>query len=92
MTTSPFELTATERRERDKRDRDALRAGDVAVAGLREALARVGVTLPSARTAMPVAGQGHVELGGCSAGTATRLAEILNAAADALPELRATAS
>lgn len=70
---------------------DAARAGLAAVAGLKEALARVGVVFPSLRASEPVAGSAHVELGGCSAGTATKLAEIINAAADAVPELRATA-
>lgn len=68
----------------------ALRAGESAVRGLREALARVGIVLPSVRASMPVNGQGHVDLGGCSAGTAVRLAEAVNAAADARPDLRTT--
>ena len=70
---------------------DALRAGDAAAAGLREALARVGVVIPSLAGGFPVQGTGRVELGGCNAGVATKLAEVLNAAADALPELRSTA-
>ncbi|MFC4883618.1 hypothetical protein ACFPK5_00440 [Streptomyces beijiangensis] len=67
-----------------------MRAADAAAAGLREALARVGVVLPSLRASQPVDGNGHVELGGCNAGVATTLAEILNEAADAVPALRAT--
>lgn len=67
---------------------DALRAGEAAAAALREALDRVGVTFPSLHPGHPVGENAFVELGGCNAGTATRLAEILNTAADALPELR----
>ncbi|MEU2184578.1 hypothetical protein [Streptomyces thermolilacinus] len=70
----------------------AQRAGEAAAGGLKEALARVGVKLPSLAPGLPVGHGGRVELGGCNAGTATRLAEILNAAADALPELRAGTS
>lgn len=84
-------MTAQERREWDARDTDAMRAGDAAAAGLKEALARVGIVIPSLKAGFPVNGNGRVELGGCHAGTATKLAEVLNAAADALPELRATA-
>ncbi|MFJ8957356.1 hypothetical protein ACIRO1_45425 [Streptomyces sp. NPDC102381] len=69
-----------------------LRAGDVAAAGLREALTRVGIVLPSLLGGFPVQGNGRVELGGCNAGVATTLAEVLNAAADALPELRVSAT
>ncbi|MFF2572668.1 hypothetical protein [Streptomyces sp. NPDC058084] len=83
-------MTAKERAERNARDTNALRAGDVAAAGLKEALARVGIVIPSLHGGFPVNGSGRVELGGCNAGTATRLAEVLNAAADGLPELRAT--
>ncbi|MEC4020838.1 hypothetical protein [Streptomyces sp. H27-D2] len=79
-----------ERAERDEQESDALRAADAAVAELKEALARVGMSLPSLRAGMPVNGSGFVELGGCNAGAASRLAKIFNAAADALPELRAT--
>ncbi|MFJ8017378.1 hypothetical protein [Streptomyces sp. NPDC096339] len=61
------------------------------MAGLREALARVGIVIPSLGGGMPVAGHGRVELGGCNAGTATRLAEVVNAAADAVPALRTPA-
>ncbi|MEU6946575.1 hypothetical protein ABZ957_15305 [Streptomyces sp. NPDC046316] len=83
-------MTAKERAERTARETDALRAGEVAAAGLKEALARVGVVIPSLQAGFPVNGNGRVELGGCNAGLATRLAEVLNAAADGLPELRAT--
>ncbi|WP_374987161.1 hypothetical protein [Streptomyces fradiae] len=83
-------MTAKERAQRTARDGDALRAGEAAAKGLREALARVGVIIPSLTGGFPVNGSGRVELGGCNAGTATRLAEVLNAAADALPQLRAT--
>lgn len=69
---------------------DATRAGQAATAGLKEALARVGIVFPSLWAGEPVNGQAFVELGGVGAGTATKLAEVLNAAADALPELRAT--
>ncbi|WP_344287980.1 hypothetical protein [Streptomyces synnematoformans] len=68
---------------------DGLRAGEAAAGGLREALARVGVTVPSLAGGFPVQGNGRVHLGICNAGVATKLAEVLNAAADALPELRA---
>jgi hypothetical protein len=78
----------TRKTDDDRAYDSATRAGQAAVAGLREALARVGVTLPSLRASEPVAGNAHVALGGCSAGTATKLAEIVNLAADALPELR----
>ncbi|MFJ7201052.1 MULTISPECIES: hypothetical protein [unclassified Streptomyces] len=74
---------------RAARDTNALRAGEAAAAGLKEALARVGVVVPSLRAGFPVQGNGRVELGGCNAGTATRLAEVLNTAADEVPELRA---
>ncbi|MFI8365282.1 hypothetical protein ACIGD1_34660 [Streptomyces sp. NPDC085612] len=84
-------MTAKERAAHNARESDALRAGDVAAAGLKEALARVGIVFPSLQAGFPVNGNGRVELGGCNAGTATALAEVLNAAADALPELRATA-
>lgn len=67
---------------------DALRAGDVATAALKEALARVGMTLPSLTSGYPVGGRAFVELGGCSAGTAVQLAEIITAAADSVPQLR----
>lgn len=83
-------MTVKERAERNARDADALRAADVAAAGLKEALARVGIVIPSLQAGFPVNGNGYVELGGCNAGTATKLAEVLNAAADALPELRTT--
>ncbi|MFF9070550.1 hypothetical protein ACF09E_34910 [Streptomyces sp. NPDC014891] len=83
-------MTAKERAERTARETGALRAGEAAAAGLKEALARVGIVIPSLNGGFPVNGTGRVELGGCNAGVATRLAEVLNAAADALPELRAT--
>ncbi|WP_172639216.1 hypothetical protein [Streptomyces tailanensis] len=67
---------------------DAMRAADAAVAGLKEALDRVGIKLPSLWAGQPVNGKAFVELGGCGAGVATKLAEVVNAAADALPELR----
>ncbi|WP_244967411.1 hypothetical protein [Streptomyces cacaoi] len=71
-------------------DLPAHRAGEVAAAGLRDALARVGITLPSLGADLPVCGSGRVNLGGCTAGTATALAEIVTAAADARPDLRAS--
>lgn len=80
--------TAQERREQANAYKDGVRAGATAAAGLKEALARVGITIPSLRASEPVNGSGFVNLGGCNAGTATTLAEIINAAADALPELR----
>ncbi|MFE7656328.1 hypothetical protein ACFU6M_26130 [Streptomyces bottropensis] len=83
-------LTAKERAERTARETDAMRAGEAAAKGLKEALARVGIVIPSLNGGFPVNGNGRVELGGCNAGVATRLAEVLNTAADALPELRAT--
>ncbi|WSR73684.1 hypothetical protein OG452_34995 (plasmid) [Streptomyces sp. NBC_01197] len=83
-------MTAKELAQRGKLDLQALRAGDVAVAGLKEALARVGIVIPSLQAGFPVNGSGRVELGGCNAGTATRLAEVINAAADSVPELRVT--
>ncbi|MGD6757265.1 hypothetical protein [Streptomyces sp. BH105] len=83
--------TAKERAQLTEWELAGLRAGEAAAAGLREALARVGVVLPSLLGGFPVQGNGRVELGGCNAGVATTLAEVLNAAADALPELRASA-
>lgn len=56
-------------------------AGDAAVQSPREALDRVGLTLPSLRAGMPVNGRGFVELGGSSAQEAQWLAQVLNAAA-----------
>ncbi|MEU1078507.1 hypothetical protein ABZ404_38610 [Streptomyces sp. NPDC005878] len=68
---------------------DAVRAGIAAAAGLREALNRVGITIPSLRGSQPVNGCAFVDLGGMNAGTAVRLTEVLNQAADAVPDLRA---
>ena len=82
--------TTTERQD-VARYNDAVRAGMTAAAGLKEALARVGVVIPSLRASEPVNGNGFIELGGVNAGTATKLAEVINAAADAVPELRAPA-
>jgi hypothetical protein len=72
----------------DAREADAVRAGIAAAAGLKEALARVGITIPSLRGSQPVNSHAFVELGGISAGTAVRIAEVLNQAADAVPALR----
>ncbi|MFF4426805.1 hypothetical protein ACFY04_39720 [Streptomyces sp. NPDC001549] len=83
-------MTFKDRAERSARQADAMRAGEAAAAGLKEALARVGIIVPSPGAGYPVNGTGRGELGGCNAGLATRLAEVLNTAADALPELRAT--
>jgi hypothetical protein len=83
-------VTAEDGTQHTATQTDALRAGEVAAAGLKEALARVGVVFPSLWAGEPVNGNGSVELGNCNAGTATKLAEILNTAADELPELRAT--
>lgn len=83
-------MTAKERAALKARDTDAMRAGEAAAKGLKEALARVGIVIPSLGEGLPVNGNGRVELGGCNAGLATRLAEILNTAADELPQLRAT--
>ncbi|WP_327359842.1 hypothetical protein [Streptomyces sp. NBC_01304] len=80
--------TKAEQRARHQEYLAAVRAGQAAAAGLIEALARVGVTIPSLRASEPVAGNAFVELGGCNAGTATMLAEVINAAADAVPGLR----
>ena len=81
-----------QQREDDRRYADAVRAATTATAGLKEALTRVGIVIPSLRAGEPVVdGNAYVELGGCNAGTAVKLAEILNAAADALPDLRNTA-
>ncbi|HWM36297.1 MAG TPA: hypothetical protein VNS49_04135 [Streptomyces sp.] len=77
-------MTATN----EEQHSDALLAGATAAAGLKEALARVGVVVPSLRAGDPVAGSAFVELGGCNAGAVTKLAEVINAAADANPELR----
>ncbi|MEV6332235.1 hypothetical protein [Streptomyces sp. NPDC051909] len=82
-------ITTAKDRERTERELNELRAGEAAAAALQEALARVGIVVPSLRPSLPVNGTAFVELGGCSAGTAVRLAEVLTAAADALPELRA---
>ncbi|MEU9994185.1 hypothetical protein [Streptomyces sp. NPDC050848] len=49
----------------------------------------MGIDISSLAPDFPVNGNAFVRLGGCNAGTATRLGELLNAAADALPELRA---
>ncbi|WP_274919434.1 hypothetical protein [Streptomyces sp. WZ-12] len=84
-------MNAEERAWRSAREADALRAGKTAATSLQEALARVGIVIPSLRAGYPVNGNAHVELGGCNADTATKLAKIINGAADALPELRATA-
>ncbi|MEV6549949.1 hypothetical protein AB0M57_14765 [Streptomyces sp. NPDC051597] len=81
-------MTPTERQVHDAEEHTATAAGMAAAAALREALARVGITLPSVRGSTPLAGTAFVELGGTAAGTATRLAEIVHAAADARPDLR----
>lgn len=80
----------TDQTQHLQRHLDALRAGATAAAGLKEALDRVGVNLPSLTGTPPVQERAHVELGGCAAGVATKLAEVINAAADAHPDLRAT--
>jgi hypothetical protein len=73
---------------RDLRELQAMRAGDDAARDLREALARVGLKFPSLQGGMPVDGRGHVELGGCSADMASRLAAALHAIADTVPARR----
>lgn len=81
-----------QQRDDDRRYADAVRAATAAAAGLKEALARVGIVIPSLRAGEPVVdGSAFVDLGGCNAGTAVKLAEIVNAAADALPGLRIAA-
>jgi hypothetical protein len=82
-------VTTLDETDRERAEDAAWRAAGAAALGLKEALARVGVLFPSLGPGTPVNFQGHVQLGGCNAGTATRLAELINQAADALPELRA---
>lgn len=84
MTTFSPAPTAKERRERAARHRTAQEAGDKAVEDFKAALARVGLVLPSLRSEEPVDGSGFVTLGGCNVQLATRLAEVINAGADAL--------
>ncbi|PBC72385.1 hypothetical protein BX261_7258 [Streptomyces sp. 2321.6] len=63
--------------------RDAQLDGTAAASALAAALARLGVVLPSLRGSCPVNGHGFVELGGCNAELASRLAQRINDAADA---------
>ncbi|MFE3770813.1 hypothetical protein [Streptomyces sp. NPDC059122] len=73
-----------------KTPRDAHLAGTTAAAALAAALARLGIVLPSLRSSIvPVNGHGFVELGGCNAALASRLAQGINEAADALEASRA---
>lgn len=58
--------------------RDAELAGEAAASDLAAALARLGIVLPSLRSSSPVNGRGFVELGGCSAALASKLAERIN--------------
>ncbi|WJY43263.1 hypothetical protein QT196_39070 (plasmid) [Streptomyces sp. P9-2B-2] len=71
--------------------RDAHRAGATAASTLAAALARLDVVLPSLRGSHPVNGRGFVDLGGCNAELASRLAQRINEAADALDASRAGA-
>ncbi|MGI5530369.1 hypothetical protein ACQEVX_24180 [Streptomyces syringium] len=64
----------------------ALDASDAAAADLRAALARHGLVIPSLRSCEPVDHRGFVELGGCRAEVAARLAQVLDAAAEATSE------
>ncbi|GGU48256.1 hypothetical protein GCM10010211_10580 [Streptomyces albospinus] len=64
--------------------RQAHVAGATAAATLAAALARLDIVLPSLHGSWPVGNRGFVELGGCSASLASRLAQRINAAADAL--------
>ncbi|MCZ4101089.1 hypothetical protein [Streptomyces sp. H39-C1] len=76
--------TAQDKAARAKRDQHASATGDAAAAALKAALARLDLALPSLHSGMPVDGTGYVTLGGCSASLASRLAEVINLAADAL--------
>ncbi|MFD7095121.1 hypothetical protein [Streptomyces xanthophaeus] len=80
------ELSRTERIEYTKRQDAAYQEGEDAVTRLAAALARAGVALPSLRNDGPVGGHGFVHLGGCNAELADRLAEVVEAGAQALRE------
>lgn len=69
-----------------KQRQAALDASDTAAADLRAALVRHGLVIPSLRSSEPVNHQGFVELGGCRADVAAHLAQVLDAAADAMGE------
>ncbi|MFD7235125.1 hypothetical protein ACFWAT_07425 [Streptomyces syringium] len=64
----------------------ALDASDAAAAHLRAALARHGLVIPSLCSSEPVNHRGFVELGGCGADVAARLAQVLDAAAGVTSE------
>jgi hypothetical protein len=70
---------------------DEWQDGKSAAAGLTATLQHAGLTLPTVQVAPPPRRADIVSLGGCSAGAAVTLAEIVNAAADATPNLRVTA-
>jgi hypothetical protein len=76
-------MTTADQDLRIARNQKAQKAADAAAADLKAALARVGLALPSLRSAAPVAHYGFVELGGCNATLAAELASVINAAADA---------
>ncbi|WP_326813966.1 hypothetical protein [Streptomyces sp. NBC_01763] len=81
--TNSSELTPKERREQAQRLRNAQQPGDEATAALKAGPARVDLILPSLRSSQPVNGHGFVVLGGCNVDFAARLAELINAGADA---------
>lgn len=81
--------STTTRQQRLEAEIEALREGAAAAEALRQALARVGVVIPSLRGDQPVVGRPMVNLGGCTAEVATALAAVATAAADAQPESRA---
>ncbi|MFE5691385.1 hypothetical protein ACFQ7B_11870 [Streptomyces erythrochromogenes] len=81
-------MTHAERIQYKRRQDSAYQAGEDAVTNLRAALALADLILPSLSNDGPVAGHGFVRLGGCNAGFANRLAEVVAAGADALRHQR----
>jgi hypothetical protein len=74
MTTKRRAASRPRRTERVEPDLDAFVAGTRAARELQEALRGAGFVFPSLRGDCPVADQGHVKLGGLSAGEALRFA------------------
>lgn len=86
-------LVGAEQLDRAVEEAAGLRAGRTAATGLREALSRIGIVLPSLQGGHPALdGTALVDPGGCPAGTVARLTEARTTAADALPGLRAERS
>ncbi|MGW3321368.1 hypothetical protein [Streptomyces virginiae] len=81
-------MTYAERIQYKRCQDNAYQAGEDAVTNLQAALALANLTLPSLSNDGPVAGHGFVRLGGCNAGFANRLAEVIAAGADALRRQR----